>query len=149
MKTLNLAVVCVILLLFACGLASAQPAGKSSDAETAWRQLEQTEVLSGLQHTNEQAAAAAVLAVSEKAKAFYTQFPVSSNALAAKILECKMLEVAYYHGGERQVFVAWINVQGNLVPNSKLSADERFDLRLMTKRVPLPLKSSPIRFQIP
>jgi peroxiredoxin len=126
MTSPNLVAACVIIPLLGCHLASAQPAGNPSDADTAWKQLQQAAILPGQQLTDEQAAAAA-LATSEKANAYYTQFPDSSNTLAAKILECKMLQTAYYHG-DRQVFIKWDNAQANLAP--KLSADELFDVRL-------------------
>ena len=132
MKTYNLAVVFSIFLLFGERFASAQPTGKPPDANAAWKQLQQAAVLPGLQHNDEQVAAAA-LAASEKANAFYNQFPDSSNALAAKILECKLLQTAYDHG-DKQVFGKWNGAQANLVPNSGLSADERFDLRLPVLR---------------
>src|SRR5580698_10839233 len=103
MKTLNLAAVSLILLVLGCRLVSAQTEDKPVDAGTAWKQLQlqRAAVLSGLQNTDEKVAAAA-LAVSENAKAFYTQFPDSSNVLAARILECKMLQAAYDHG-DRQI----------------------------------------------
>lgn len=135
MKTLNHATVCVILVLFSFRLASAQTAGNSPNADTAWRELQRTNLLSILfvvQHHDGDSAAVAV-AASERAKAFYTQFPDSSNALAARIMECKMLQTAYIYG-DRQVFAKWMNAQANLVPNSELTADERFDLRLPAVR---------------
>ncbi|HEV2328429.1 MAG TPA: TlpA disulfide reductase family protein [Verrucomicrobiae bacterium] len=102
----------------------------ASDAGTSWKQLQEAAGLSGRQQTDEQAVAAA-LAASEKANAFYTQFPGSSNALAARIIECTMLQTAYYHG-DQQVFWKWVNLQANLAP--KLSADGVYRIRLPVLR---------------
>ena len=121
---------CVGILLLLCGLASGQPAVTSSDTDTAWKQLQQAAVLPGHQQTDEQVVAAA-LAASETANAFYIQFPGSSNALAARIIECTMLQTAYNHG-DQQVFAKWVNVQANLAP--KLSADEIYSIRLPVLR---------------
>jgi thiol-disulfide isomerase/thioredoxin len=131
MKTLNLAAVCFICLLFGEGLASAQPAGKPPDADAAWKALQQAAALPEQKHNDEQVAADA-LAASKQANAFYTQFPNSSNVLAAKILECKLLQTAYFHGD--RVFAKWDNAEANLVPNSGLSAEERYDLRVPVLR---------------
>jgi thiol-disulfide isomerase/thioredoxin len=131
MKTLNLVAVYLICLLFSEGLASAQPAGGPPVADTAWKALQQAASLPEQKHNDEQVAADA-LAASKEAKAFYTQFPNSSNALAAKILECKLLQTAYFHGD--RVFAKWGNAEANLVPNSGLSAEERYDLRLPVLR---------------
>lgn len=130
MKTTTLAGAYAGILLLVCRLASGQPAVPPSDADIAWKQLQQAAALPGQQQADEEAAAAA-LAASEKASAYYTQFPGSSNALAAKIIECNMLQTAYNHG-DRQVFVKWINVQANLAP--KLSADELYNIRLPVLR---------------
>jgi thiol-disulfide isomerase/thioredoxin len=118
-----------VILLFLCRLASGQPAVPHADADAAWKQLQQAAV-SAPQPTDEQAAAAA-LAASEKARTFYTQFPRSSNALAARIIECKMLQTAYNHG-DRRVFVRWNSAQANLAP--KLSANELYSIRLPVLR---------------
>jgi thiol-disulfide isomerase/thioredoxin len=127
MKTLMFAAACVSILLILCDLASGQ---LPSDADTAWKQLQQAVVLPGQQQTDERAAAAA-LAASEKASAFYTQFPGSSNALEARIMECNMLQTAYNHG-DRQVFAKWDGAQANLAP--QLSADELYSVRLPVLR---------------
>lgn len=129
MRVASLATCTGILFLF-CDLVSGQPAMTSSDADTAWKQLQQAVVLSGHQRTDEQVVVAA-LAASEKANAFYTQFPGSSNALAAGIIECTMLQTAYDHG-DQQVFVKWVDVQANLAP--KLSAEDVYNIRLPVLR---------------
>jgi thiol-disulfide isomerase/thioredoxin len=119
---------CIGILFLLCGLASGQPVVTSSNA--AWEQLQQAAILPGHQQTDEQAVAAA-LAASEKANAFYTQFSGSSNALAARVIECTMLQTAYSHG-DQQVFAKWVNVQANLAP--KLPADEIYRIRLPVLR---------------
>jgi thiol-disulfide isomerase/thioredoxin len=106
-------------------------AGGPSDADAAWKALQQAAALPEQKHNDEQIAADA-LAASKQANSFYTQFPNSSNALAAKILECKLLQTAYFHGDK--VFAKWANAEANLVPNSGLSAEERYDLRLPVLR---------------
>jgi peroxiredoxin len=121
---------CVGILFLLSGLASGQPAGTSSDAGTAWKQLLQAVALPAQQKTDEQAAASA-LAASEKASAFYTQFPDSSNVLAARIMECNMFQAAYNHG-DQKIFVKWVNLQANLAPH--LSAEEAYSIRLPVLR---------------
>ena len=93
MKTPAPAAAYVGVLLLFCRLASGEPPVPPSDVDTAWKQLQQAAVLAVQQKADEQAAAAA-LAASEKASSFYTQFPGSSNVLAARIIECNMLQTA-------------------------------------------------------
>ena len=126
MKTLHRIAACALIALLCRGIAFSQPA-TSTNANGAWTELQQATALPGQQHTDKEVGATA-LAASEKAKAFYTQFPDSTNALAAKILECRMLQTAYYHG--EHVFGQWDGAEANLAPNPGLSASERFDLRL-------------------
>ncbi|MGO8763664.1 MAG: TlpA family protein disulfide reductase [Limisphaerales bacterium] len=130
MKTLPLAAAYVGILLLLCRLASGQPTVTPSDADIAWKQLQQAAILPGQQQTDGQSAAAA-FATSEKASAFYTEFPDSSNALAARIMECNMLQTAYNHG-DRQVFAKWDSAEATLAP--QLSADELYSIRLPVLR---------------
>ncbi|HEY3760176.1 MAG TPA: TlpA disulfide reductase family protein [Verrucomicrobiae bacterium] len=113
-----------------CSLVYGQSVAIASDADIAWKQLQQGAVLPGQQHTDEQVAAMAV-AASEKANAFYTRFPGNSNALVARIIECNMLQMAYNHG-DQQVFIKWVDAQANSGP--KLSADQLYGIRLPVLR---------------
>ncbi|HXC35917.1 MAG TPA: TlpA disulfide reductase family protein [Candidatus Acidoferrales bacterium] len=103
MKTLNFAATCVIILLLGCHAVFAQPANSPPDADTAWKELLQAtnrppppkewknhkpteeQLRRYFQHNID-----AALVAAGKAKAFYTQFPDSTNAATAKILEAKM-----------------------------------------------------------
>lgn len=128
MKSPAVTAACAGILFLLSQFVSGQPAVTPSD--TAWKQLQQAVTLPGRQKTDEQAAVAA-LAASEKASAFYTQFPGNSNSLAARIMECNMLQTAYDHG-DRQVFSKWLNAQANLAP--KLSGEELYNVRLPVLR---------------
>jgi thiol-disulfide isomerase/thioredoxin len=129
MKAFRRVVVCAVIALLCRCVALSQSANNppSNDAGVAWKELLQAASPAGQQQTNESIATRA-LTVSAKAKAFYIQFPQSTNALAAKILECQMLQAAYEHGDQR-VFGQWDNAEANLVPNPDLSASERFNVR--------------------
>ncbi len=120
----------------------------SSDPETAWQQVQQAARQAALgpapldawktrQPTREereqwykQQADMSATAAAE-AKAYYTQFPDSTNVLAAKKLECQMLGTAFRMGGQNQsAYTAWANAQTALLADPKLTDDDRLDVRL-------------------
>jgi thiol-disulfide isomerase/thioredoxin len=81
----------------------------------------------------QQVAAAATLAA-DKARAFYLQFPHSTNAIAARKLECTMWDQAFSLTGDTNVLSAWAAAQESLLADPELTGDDRFDLRVAIVR---------------
>ena len=118
MKTLKLIAATVIITLIGSRMVWSDPA-LSSDPETAWGQVQQAaqkaaqgpaslDAWKTRQPTREereqwykQQGDMSATAAAE-AKMFYTQFPDSPHALAAKKLECQMLGTAFREGGQNQ-----------------------------------------------
>lgn len=102
-KTSVVALASVTLMLLARSDALAQPAS-DADADSAWKQVQQAAALwppprpAGTNQLGEvplyKRNADISTAIAVKAKAFYTQFPDSTNVPAAKLLESKMLRRA-------------------------------------------------------
>ena len=146
MKTFNLTTTGLILIFIGCQIGWSEPT-LSGDPNTAWQQVQQAAALTTSPATwmkqpsshedvdkfykqlGDDATAAA-----DKAKAFYTQFPHSTNALAAKEMECKMLGMAFHFdlqlGQRKPAYEAWANAQAALLADPKLTSDDRFDLRV-------------------
>ena len=125
-----------------CTAPAAAPA--SAQADAAWKQVQQAAVLPSppkewdqtpptqeqVQQFYKQSSDAAT-AAADKARAFYTQYPDSTNALPAKKLEGSLLRTAFIEGGRSQsAYDALTKAQDNLVQDPKLSDDDRFKLRL-------------------
>ena len=70
------------------------------------------------------------MVAADKAKDFYTRFPNSTNAIAAKKLQCKILEAAYFSQHDLNVFSAWAAAQQTMLADPKLTDEDRFDLRV-------------------
>jgi peroxiredoxin len=135
----------IFLMLTVNRLASAQTNGDSSpdhDAGAAWTELQQTTALPpepatwetnppASQQVDEFYARQSRLAVAaaDQAKNFYTRFPGSTNAIPAEKLECKMLRTAFFVGDTNQLS-AWAAATDHLLADTKLSNNDRFDLRV-------------------
>jgi thiol-disulfide isomerase/thioredoxin len=154
MKTFNIFAAAAIILLAGCAThrQTAQTtscpapavAPASAEADAAWKQVQQAAVLPSppqewnqtpptreqVQQFYKQVSDVATAAV-EKVRAFYTQFPDSTNALAARNLECSLLKTAFLQGGGSQsAYDALAKAQDALLQDPKLSDDDRFKLRL-------------------
>ena len=72
----------------------------------------------------------------KKAREFYTQFPDSTNVVAARILECRMLEREFHFGGQMPIdaYQTWLNAENALLAVPGLTEDERFDERVHIAR---------------
>lgn len=67
----------------------------------------------------------------KKAEMFYAQFPNSTNAIAARKLECQMLEKVFISEGETpSAYDVWENAQNSLLAAKGLTGDERFDVQV-------------------
>lgn len=142
MKTLKLPFAIAIIVLSGCFVALSQPAINSPADETAaWNQLRQAMIApapsNGQTLTREQQLkllADHFTSVATKARAFYTQFPDSTNAVPAKLLEGQMLQMAYVYSmdpdSRKAAFTALANAQDALLKDPKLTDDQRFDARL-------------------
>jgi len=100
MKLSFVALISAFAMLLAHNVALSQPV---PDADAAWKQVQQAAALwpPRLADTNQQDKvplykrnADIATAIAAKAKAFYTRFPDSTNAAAAKLLESKMSRLA-------------------------------------------------------
>jgi thiol-disulfide isomerase/thioredoxin len=141
MKTLKLAATVVIITMLGCRFGLSQPANNSADA--AWKDVQQAATLPRTprdwQPTEDQVrqfykqTADAATAAAAKAKAFYTQFPDSTNAVAAKLLECHMLQMAFYdtmdQSARQSAFTAMAKAQDAMLSDSRLTDTQQFDLR--------------------
>lgn len=92
-----------------------------------------------------QQVAGAAARAADKARAFYQLFPDSTNAIAAKKIECKMRDKAFSVTGNTNALSAWAAAQEILLAAPELTDDERFDLRVamvrqkeMTTRITTP-----------
>jgi thiol-disulfide isomerase/thioredoxin len=148
MKTLKLPSAIAIIIMLGCLAAFSKPATNSpADEATAWKQLQQAAIppapprpTNGATLTQEQIlqfyaqTVDTASAVAKKAKAFYTQFPDSTNAVPAKMLECTMLQRAFFEtmnqDARQSAFTAMANAQDALLADSRLTDTQRFDLRL-------------------
>jgi len=81
-----------------------------------------------------QQVAAAATQAAGLARVIYRQFPDSTNALAAKKLECKLLDRAVSVTGDTNAISAWAYAQENLLAAPGLTEDDRFDLRVAIVR---------------
>ena len=130
-----------IIIMVGCLVSLSQPADNSSDATTAWKQLQQATVMPGPMKeqtaTPEQRIKFYIdwnIAGAAQAKAFYTQYPDSTNAIPAKLLECRMLRTAFLDtmdmDARKNAFTAMANAQDALLADSKLTDTQRFDVRM-------------------
>lgn len=129
-----------VLWLAAASPTWADPAPNNADA--AWNELMQTANLPEapkawethrppddvIEQFSRQEAAAAV-AVADRAQAFYARFPDNTNAIRAKIIECKMRGTALLNGSTNE-FSAWTNAQANVLADAKLTDNDRVGLRM-------------------
>jgi thiol-disulfide isomerase/thioredoxin len=122
MKTINCAVTSLLIILSACAVKSQTTA---SDAATAWQDLQNAATLASQQPT-----AATATNAANKAEAFYIQFPDSTNVIAARKLECQMLQTAFYDGESPGAYDDWENAQTALLAAKGLTDDERFDVQV-------------------
>ena len=140
MKTVNIVSAAVlVVMLLASRIVCAEPTNNSTiivnDSDVAWNELQQGVQLSN-SPTNpptdkfEQQQAANAMVAADKAKDFYTRFPNSTNAIAAKKLQCKILEAAYFSQHDLNVFSAWAAAQQTMLADPKLTDEDRFDLRV-------------------
>ena len=102
-----------------------------NNSDVAWQELQQAVRLPNLpddQRTEEftQQEAASAVAAADKARIFYTRFPVSINAIEAKKLQCKMLETAFFDGYDKNVFSNWATAQQTLLADPKLTDTDKF-----------------------
>jgi len=128
------------IMLFGCLVSASQPTDNSADAAAAWKQLQQASAMPSVTKeltTREQQSKFYVdfyAAAAAKAKAFYVQFPDSTNAVPAKMLECAMLRAAFNDSitqdARQRAFTAMANAQDALLTDSRLTEDQRFDVRL-------------------
>lgn len=78
---------------------------------------------------------AAATIAEKKTRAFYTEFPNSTNVIAARILECRLLYRMFHMGGGSVAsYEAWLNAENALVAAPGLTEDERFDERVRIVR---------------
>jgi thiol-disulfide isomerase/thioredoxin len=138
MKAFNSAAIGLLLVLLACTVKS-QPT--TNDATTAWVQLQQATVMPGIPKgqtpTREEISKLYMdhfSAFADKARAFYTQFPDSTNAIPAKKLECTMLRselnFSVNEDARQSAFTAMAAAQDALLTDSRLTDDQRFDVRV-------------------
>ena len=131
MKVSRIAMAGALVILTAC-VALSQPTNNSpadAAADAAWKDVAQAIVLPATY--NQQELQQHFVTAAAKAKAFYTQFPESTNAVIAKILECNMLEGAFAYGSRAPGDVAALtNALKALLADSRLTDDERVDARL-------------------
>ena len=144
MKILKLPVA-VIFTIAGCCAVLAQ-SSIPDEAATAWKEVQKAAVLppppmpkngnltqDQWQAFYKQTVDAATTAAS-KAKAFYTQFPDSTNAVPAKLLECSMLQMAFYQSRDmdarKSAFTAMATAQDALLADSRLTDKQRLDLRM-------------------
>ena len=146
MKTFSI-ITTGIITLIGCQIVWADPPGSPttfSDPESGWEQVQKAARLpeqpmswrtqspsrEEVQQFFKQQADAAMTAAGQ-ARAFYTEFPDSPHALAAKKLECVMLQRGFSQGGRSQsAYTAWANAQDALLADPKLSDNDRFDVRV-------------------
>lgn len=129
----------LVFMLTGCETVWAEPTNNtpimSNQPDAAWQELQQVSQLppppTG-QETEKFAQQEAVLAVAaaDKAKDFYTRFPDSTNAIAAKRLQCKMLETAFFDGYDKNVFSNWAAAQQTLLADPELTYTDKFQLRV-------------------
>jgi thiol-disulfide isomerase/thioredoxin len=146
MKAIKLPAVTAIVMLLCCRVVFSQSA-TPVNADTAWQELQQASKLpkppqapSGRELTEEQyeqfykQVVDAATAAAAKAKAFYTQYPESSNTVPAKQLECKMLQMAFYdsmdQSARKSAFKNMASAQDSLLTDSRLTDSQRYDLRV-------------------
>jgi thiol-disulfide isomerase/thioredoxin len=81
-----------------------------------------------------QQVAGAATRAADAARAFYLQFPDSTNAIAAGKLECNMLDKAVSYSGDTNAVSAWGSAQEHLLAAPGLTSDDRFDVRVAMVR---------------
>jgi thiol-disulfide isomerase/thioredoxin len=140
----------LILTLMAGGLAGAESTNNPvamMNPDTAWNALQQAVQLpqppaeweaqpptdQQEEKYYQQVGEAATWAADE-ARAFYLQFPDSTNAIAAGKLECKMLDKAVSVTGDTNELSSWGSAQERLLAAPGLTRDDRFDLRVAMVR---------------
>ena len=146
MKASNIAaVVGIVIMIMAWQTAHAETTNNppiDSNADAVWKELERAATLpkpplewKKQPPTDEQQGkfdkqeeTAAVIAAG-KAKDFYTRYPGSINAIAAKKLECQMLETAFFDEYDKNIFSVWAAAQQTLLADPKLTDIDRFQLR--------------------
>jgi thiol-disulfide isomerase/thioredoxin len=146
MKTLKPPAILTFTLMFGCLIALAQPAA-STDANIAWKEVQKATVAPTPQRTtNEEKLtpeqmeqysreiADSYTTAAAKAKAFYTQFPDSSNAIPAKILEYQMFRAAFYDSRDqdarKSAFTDMASAEDALLTDSRLTDAQRYNLRV-------------------
>ena len=144
-RLIAIAGVGLMLMLITVGLACAESTNtvRVENSDGAWVELQQAakrpqppaewkvQPPTGQQKKmySQQVAGAATQAAS-KARVFYLRFPNSTNAIAARKLEFKMLNQAFSFTGDTNTLSALAAAQDNLLANPGLSDDDRFDLRV-------------------
>jgi thiol-disulfide isomerase/thioredoxin len=78
--------------------------------------------------------AGAATRAADAARAFYVQFPDSTNAIAAGKLECNMLDKAVAYSGDTNAVSAWGSAQEHLLAAPGLTSADRFDVRVAMVR---------------
>jgi thiol-disulfide isomerase/thioredoxin len=142
MKTSNCFITGLLMFCFACSVKSQSTAG---DAAKAWQDVQNAAAVplpsppakwEKEPPTPEErqqyyaSVSAAAKAVAKQAETFYTQFPDSTNVIAARKLECQMLSSAFYQVRSQSGYDAWMNAENGLLAVPGLTEDDRFDARL-------------------
>ena len=104
-----------------------------NDPDVAWNELQQAALLSNAPtnppaETFVQKHAGLAVVAADKARDYYTRFPNSTNAIAAKKLQCKMLEAAFFDGYDKNVFSNWAAAQQGLLSDPKLPETDKFQV---------------------
>ena len=120
---------------------ASQPASTNT-ADSAWRDLQSATVLPKQpaewdehEPSREQwekfqkSEGDAAMLTAAKAKDYYTRFPNCTNALAAKKLECRMWETAYWDGNKDKM-PDWAAAESSILNDSSISDEDRFDQRV-------------------
>src|ERR1039458_8462716 len=120
MKTVNIVSAAVlVVMLLASRIVCAEPTNNSTiivnDSDVAWNELQQ-----GVQLSNSP--------TNPPTDKFEQQ--QAANAIAAKKLQCKILEAAYFSQHDLNVFSAWAAAQQTMLADPKLTDEDRFDLRV-------------------
>jgi thiol-disulfide isomerase/thioredoxin len=106
-----------------------------NDPDAAWNELQQAAQLpnattdSPTEEFKKQHAALAV-GTANRAREFYTRFPTNTNVIAAKKLQCKMLETAFFDEYDKRIFADWAAAQQTLFSDPKLTEADKFQLSL-------------------
>lgn len=104
-----------------------------TDPDVAWNELQQAAQLPNATTDSpteefEKRQAALAVETANRAREFYTRFPTNTNAIAAKKLQCKMLETAFFDGYDKGIFADWAAAQQTLFSDPWLTEADKFQL---------------------